>query len=208
MLDDAHDDDGVEFLLRLEDQEVGEQDLEVVAVFRELVIEEALGDLGVGDAGEVHAERDRVARKGAPARADLENAAAGLQLAALDAIVEFPAQRRLQRLVVVLVDALAVGRQHRIEKAQEKLRVEIVVRGDRLLVGVDLPHDERLDEAPGRDQRMPVVERGAERKGLDHVAVDVEVALQVGFGDVALVEGLQRLDGAVVAQRHLELRFA
>jgi hypothetical protein len=87
---------------------------------------------------------------------------------------------------------LAIGREHGIEEAQEELGVGIVVRGDRLLVGVDLPEQKRLDEAPSRDQRMAVVERRAQRKRLQHVAFDVDVALQVSLGDVALVERAQR----------------
>ena len=107
----------------------------------------------------------RVAGEGAPARADLEHRLAGAELAFLDGPVEFPLERLGQRLVVIGVDALAIGGKDGIEKAQEQLRVGIVVRGDRPLVGVDLPEQKRLDEAPSRDQRMTVVKCGASAKG-------------------------------------------
>ena len=106
------------------------------------------------------------------------------------------------------VDALAVGREHRIEKAQEHLRVGVVVRGDGALVGIDLPEQQRLDEAPGRHERMTVVERGAERERLQHVALEIDVALQIGLGDVALIERAQRLERALVAEANAKLFLA
>jgi hypothetical protein len=71
------------------------------------------------------------------------------------------------------VDALAQGREHRIEEAEEQPRIGIVVGRDCMLVGIDLPEQQRLDETPGRDQRMTVVERGAQGKRLQHVAFNV-----------------------------------
>ncbi len=82
------------------------------------------------------------------------------------------------------------------------------MRGDRLLVGVDLPEQRGLDEAPRGDQRVTVVERGPQRKRLQHVAFDVDVALQIGFGDVALVQGPQSLDRPLVMEGDVELRLA
>ncbi len=204
MLDDAHDDDGIERLVRLVVVEVGEQDVELVTEIGELVSQEVLRDFGVGDAGIADAGLQRVTGEGAPAGTDLQHTFSRSELAFLDCPVELPLQRFRQRLVVALVDALAVGGEHRIEEAQEQLRVEIVVRGDRLLVGVDLPEHSGLDEAPGRDQRMAVVERGAQRKRLQHVAFDVDVTLQIGFGDVALIQRAQRLDGPLVVKVHVE----
>ena len=113
-----------------------------------------------------------------------------------------------ERLVVILVHALAIGGKHGIEKAQEQLRVSIVVGGDRPLVGIDLSEQERLDEAPGRDQRVPVVERSPELEGLQHIALDVDIALQIGLGDIPLVERAQRPERPLVAETDLELRLA
>jgi hypothetical protein len=83
----------------------------------------------------------------------------------LDGPIELAFERLRQGLVVMSVDALAVGREHRIEEAEEQLRIGIVVGRDCLLVGIDLPEQQRLDETPGRDQRMTVVERGARANG-------------------------------------------
>ena len=146
--------------------------------------------------------------EGAPARADLQHARALADATLLERPVEFPLERRRQRLVVVLVHALAIGGKDRIEEAQEQLRVGVVVGGDGPLVGIDLSEQQRLDEAPGRDQRVPVVERGAEIEGLHHVAFEVDVALQIGLGDISLVEGAQRPQRTLVAQAHFELGLA
>jgi hypothetical protein len=110
----------------------------------------------------------------------------------LDGPIELAFQRLRQRLVVISVDALAVGREHRIEEAQEQLRIGIIVGRDRLLVGIDLPEQQRLDETPRRDQRMKVVERSAQGKGLQPVAFNVDITLQIGLGNVAFVERAQR----------------
>ena len=146
--------------------------------------------------------------EGAPAGADLEHALSRTELAFLDGPVEFALESLGERLLVMRIDALAVGREHRVEEAQEQLRVGVVVRGDRLLVGVDLPEQQRLDEAPGADQRMAVVEGGAKRERLQHVALMIDVALQIGLGDVALVQRAQRLDGALVAEANAKLFLA
>src|SRR6185503_17165272 len=82
------------------------------------------------------------------------------------------------------------------------------VRGDGALVGIDLPEQHRLDEAPGGHQRMTVVEGGAEREGLQHVAFNIDVALQIGLGDVAFIERAQRLDGSLVAEANAKLFLA
>ncbi len=52
---------------------------------------------------------------------------------------------------------------------------------------------------------MTVVERGAQRERLQHVAFDVDVALQIGFGDVALIQRAQRFDGPIVMKVDVEL---
>ena len=137
-------------------------------------LEIGLRHLRVGDAGEVHAGLQRVAGECPPAGSDLEHRLARAEPALLDRPVEFPLQRGCERLVVIGVDALAVGRKDWIEEAQEEVRIGVVVGGDRLLVGIDLTEEERLDEAPGKHQRVAVIEMGSEREGLQHVAFDVD----------------------------------
>ena len=196
------------FSLRLEVVEVGEQDVEPVSEIGELALEIGLRHFRIGDAGEAHAGLQRMPGKGAPAWADLQHALSRAKLAFLDHPVELALQGLGERLVVMGVDALAVGREHRIEKAQEQLRVGVVVRGDGALVGIDLTEQQRLDEAPCRHQRMAIVERGAERERLEHVALKIDVALQISLGDIALIERAQRLQRALVAEPDAKLLLA
>ena len=49
---------------------------------------------------------------------------------------------------------------------------------------------------------MAVVEMGSERKRLQHVALDVDVALQIGLGDIALVQRTKRTHRPLIAQAH------
>ncbi len=93
VLDHAHDDDGVEFLLGLVVIEIGELDVELVAEIGELGAKIGLRHLGIGDAGEAHAGLQRVAGEGPPAWPDLEHALAGSELAFVDGPVELPLQR-------------------------------------------------------------------------------------------------------------------
>jgi hypothetical protein len=108
----------------------------------------------------------------------------------------------------VRIDALAIGRKDGVEETQEQLRVGVVVGGDSLLVGVDLPEQERLEEAPSGDQRVAIVKLGTQRKRLQHVAFDVDVALEIGLGDVALVQRAERSQRPLVAQADVKLGLA
>ncbi len=95
-----------------------------------------------------------------------------------------------------------------VEEAQEEAGVGVVVRFDRILVGVDLPEEQRLKEAPDVCDRVAVVERCAQRERLQHVAVEVDVATHIGLGDVALVEAAYGLHRFVVVKRCMEQRVA
>ena len=55
---------------------------------------------------------------------------------------------------------------------------------------------------------MAIVERGAERERLQHVALKIDVALQIGLGDIALIERAQRLERALVAEPDAKLLLA
>ena len=149
-----------------------------------------------------------MAGEGAPAGADLEHALAGTELAFLDRPVELPLERAGQRLVVMLVDALAISGEDGVEKTQEQFGVGVVVGGDGALVGIDLTEQKRLDEAPRQHERMTIVEEGSKREGLEHVALDIEVAVQIGLADVALVEGAERPERAIVAEGNAEFGLA
>src|SRR5262245_18267735 len=77
-----------------------------------------------------------------------------------------------------------------------------------MLVGIDLSEQQRLDEAPSSDERVAIIERGAQRKRLQHVAFDVNVALQIGLGDIAFVERAKRPHRPRVAQADEKLASA
>src|SRR5262249_41108247 len=104
---------------------------------------------------------ERMTREGAPAGADLEHSLAGAELAFLNRPIEFALERLGQRFIVIAVNALAIGRKNRIEKAQEQLGIDVVVGSYGALVGIDLAEQERLDETPGCDQGVTVVEEAA-----------------------------------------------
>ena len=208
MLDDAHDDDRVEPLLRLVFQEVGKKNVEAITEIGELAPEIILRHLGNGDAGEVHARLQRMTGERAPTRADLEHLLAGSELALLDGPVEFALERLRQGLVVAFIHTLAVGGKDGVEEAQEQLGVGVVVRRDRLLVGIDLSKQQRLNEAPGGDEGVAIVEQLPEREGLQHVPFEVNVAAQIGLGNVAFVQGPDCAERALVAQADLELGLA
>lgn len=82
------------------------------------------------------------------------------------------------------------------------------MRGDGALVGVDLAEQERLDEAPRGHEGMAIVQRRPERERLQHVAFEIDVSLQVGLGDVALIQRTQRFQRAIVTQPDAKLGLA
>src|SRR4029079_141359 len=144
----------------------------------------------------------------APAGADLEHAGSLANAALLERPIKFPLQRFRQRLVVTLIDALAIGGKNRIEKTQKEIWIGVVVRGDRPLVGVNLTEQQRLEEAPGRDQRMRVVKRLAKVEGLQHVALKIDIAVDIGFGDIALIERAHGAQSALIPEPDHEGRLA
>ena len=164
MLDHAHDDNGIELFPGFVFQEVGQVNMYVLGAGGQLVGQIGLRFRGNRDPGEVSVCLQGKFGERAPARADLEHTLAGPELATFDGIAELSLQRRRQGLVVAQVDALAVGRMGFIEKAQEQTLVGIVVRLDRLPVGVDLSEQQWLEETPGGDPRVPVVERTTKRE--------------------------------------------
>ena len=52
------------------------------------------------------------------------------------------------------------------------------------------------------------MEEGSKREGLEHVALKIEVTVQIGLGDVALVEGAECPERAIVAYTHAEFGLA
>src|SRR6188472_1619162 len=91
-----------------------------------------------------------------PTGANLEHGFSRTHFAFLDNPIELPLEGLGQRLVVMGINALAVRRKNWIEKAQEELRVNVVMGDYRALVGIDLTEQEGLHEAPRADERMTV----------------------------------------------------
>ena len=75
-----------------------------------------------------------------------------------------------------MINALRVAGRLGVQKAQEEVRVDIVVRGYRRLVGAHLPEQQRLEETPRRGERVKVAHRLPQLERAQHVAVDVDVA--------------------------------
>ena len=55
---------------------------------------------------------------------------------------------------------------------------------------------------------MLVVHRAAQRKHLKEIAIDVEIALQIGLADIAFVERAHGFDGAIVVEDDFEFGLA
>ena len=206
MLDHAHDHDGVVFAVRLVLQQVGKDQLPVEAEALALVGQIVDGNLGDGDARAFHAPARGIFHPGAPAGTDLQDMVAGLQLQFLEAIVELAQGRDVEGLVRRFIDALGVAGSLGIEKAQEEIRIDVVMRGDRLPVGVNLAEDQGLDEAPGVGQQMEILHRPAELERAQHVALEVDVAGEIGIAEAAFVEAGDGLERPGVLQRDMEAR--
>ena len=123
-------------------------------------------------------------------------------------VVELARRRRLERLVVALVDALRVGGRLGVEESEEEIGIDVVMRADRLLVGVHLAEEQRLEEAPRLGQEMEIAHRTAQLEGLEHVAVEVDVARQIRVRDAAFVEARDRAQAVLAVDGHAEGRRA
>ena len=86
--------------------------------------------------------------------------------------------------------------------------MHIVVVGDRIAVGLDLPEYERLDEAPDRRYWMRVAHSFAQPKRTQHVAADIDAAVEKGFADIALVERRDGFEGARIVELDCKTRCA
>ncbi len=189
-------------------EQVGLDHLPVAAELLSLFLEKALGLLGDRDAGAFHAARRSIFEPRAPAGPHFEDVVAGLQLQLVEAIGELAQGRDVQAFVRALIDALGVAGRHRIEEREEEFGVDVVMRGDRLLVGVHLAEQERLDVAPRLGHQMEILHRAAQLERLEHVSFDVDVGREIGGGDAALVQARHRPHALIVADRHLEGRLA
>jgi hypothetical protein len=68
--------------------------------------------------------------------------------------------------------------------------------GDRLRIGAHLAEQQRLEEAPGGGQQVQILHRAAQLERAQHVALDVDVAGEIGIADPSLVDagdGAQRI---------------
>src|SRR5262245_55432768 len=131
---------------------------------------------------------------------------ARLELLVLKAIVEFPKGRDIECSIDMLVDALCVAGGYGVEKAQEKFRIDVIMGGDRLAVGMDLPEEQGLDEAPGGDHEVEVLHRLPELEGPQHVPFDIDVTGQIGIADAAFIDAHDGPHSAVVFEGHPEAR--
>src|SRR5262245_23908874 len=134
-----------------------------------------------------------------PTGANLKHGFSRTHFAFLDNPIELPLEGLGQRLVVVGINALAVRRKHWIEKAQEELRVDVVMGDYGAFVGIDLTEQERLNEAPRADQRMTVGKTRAQGKRSKHVPFEIDVTFKISLSDLAFIERAKRLQPSLIA---------
>src|SRR5262245_2363599 len=127
---------------------------------------------------------------------------AGFKLELVKAIFKFTKCCGGERFIRVVIDALRVARRLRIKKAQEKRRINVVVRADRTLVGVDLAEQHRLDESPGGNHGMKILHRSPEFEGLQHVTFDIDVPNQIRIADPTLVDTAERTQPCAIVDRY------
>ncbi len=188
MLDHAHDDDRIVFSVGLIGQEIGIDEFPIEAEFLPPAGQVIDGNLGDRYAGAVDAAPRGVFHPRPPTRPDFENMVARLELAFFIAVVELAQRRDIERLVGAFIHALRVAGCLGIEEAQKEFRIDIVMGGDRLAIGADLPEEKRLDEAPGSDQQVEILHRTAQFEGAQHVAFDVDVAGEIGIADAPFID--------------------
>ena len=158
--------------------------------FLRLLVQEADRLLRDRNAGAFHAARRGIFEPRAPARTDFEDVVAGLQLQLLEGVVELAHRRDVERLVGALIDALRVAGRFGIEEGEEELGIDVVMRADRLLVRVHLAEQQRLDVAPRLRQQVEILHDAAQLERLEHVAVEIDVAGEIGLGDAPFVEAV------------------
>ncbi len=79
---------------------------------------------------------------------------------------------------------------------------------DRLLVGVHLAEEQRLEVAPRLGHEMEILHRAAQLERLHHVAFEVEIGGEIGLRDPAFVQAGDGFDRTLVVERHGEGRGA
>src|SRR4029450_4397922 len=80
--------------------------------------------------------------------------------------------------------------------------------GDRLAIGVDLAEHQRLDEAPGGDEKVKILHRVPELEGAQHVAPESDVAGEMAIPDAAFIDTRDCPHRAVVLEGHVKARRA
>lgn len=71
---------------------------------------------------------------------------------------------------------------------------------------MDLAEEQRLQEAPDCGDGMKVLHRPTESKGGEHIAVDIEVAREIGLANAAFIETAQRTQRLGVLEPDLKAR--
>ena len=133
---------------------------------------------------------------------------AGLQVAAIEAIIEFAKGRRLKAFLGIQIDALGVAGHRRVKKTQEEIGIDVVMVGDGTAVRAQLAEQQGLQKAPGVGQRMQVLHLLPQEKGLQKVSFDVDVAGDIGIPDPAFVYARQCAQAAPVVDGNGEGRRA
>jgi hypothetical protein len=120
VLDDAHHHDRVVFPVGLIFQDVGEDQLPVIASGSGHRLEVLDGGARDRKPRALHPKLGGILEPGAPARTDFQDVVARFQPALLKTVGELAQAGVGERLVVVLVEALRVERHVRVEELQEE----------------------------------------------------------------------------------------
>src|SRR5512147_1729063 len=80
----------------------------------------------------------------------------------------------------------------------------VVVLGDPAHVPTDLSEKQRLNEAPGERDGMPVAERSSQSKGAIDIAGDVEISAHIRLGNSREIHGRERGNAALASRDDCE----
>src|ERR1700730_3493791 len=125
-----------------------------------------------GKAGALDVALRGILEPGTPAGSDLEYVVARLDVQLLETVVELPPRRLAERLVGRVEHALRVEGMLTVEKAQEEVRIDVVVVGNCAAIRAHLPEQQRLEEAPRGHGIVPIAHRAANLEGTQHVAFE------------------------------------
>src|SRR6185436_2004039 len=105
------------------------------------VVHGPLGGVGDGDRGHAHALLAGELQERPPAAADVEHPLARLNAAGIEGVAELAFHSSLDRLIVILEEAVRIAAQLAVEPEEEELGIDVVVALDPLLVAPDLAEE-------------------------------------------------------------------